>query len=228
MRTAKDPRAENGIDSPNLIRLDPSDADLVKGVADLHSLLLPESALSKWGYLFLTKFYYRSLVKDGLIDVYVYRVHDRCVGFTACTDFPFSLLKRATHKHWLRLALVMAASLVQRPSRVKLLLRPEESAYPGDFGSVSEQDPGQFMSFGVLEEYRRHVDEPTGLTVPNVLMQGVFKHFSARQKERFFLLVLRGNTRAGSFYRKYHGEFIAERGFSHVVSFSLPRTEAQG
>jgi ribosomal protein S18 acetylase RimI-like enzyme len=50
------------------------------------------------------------------------------------------------------------------------------------------------MSFGVLEEYRKIKDEKSGMNIPDHLMRKVFDHFAERNKQGFFLMVLKTNT----------------------------------
>lgn len=211
------------MNNPNIIKLDPSDKEQIKAVSNLHSILLPESIVSKLGHIFLSEFYYKILTKNKLIDVYLYKINSDYVGFIACTDYPFTFMKNGVKRNFLRLSIILIFSILLVPSRYRLLLKMKDDVNLDDLKKERVESIGQFMSFGVLEEYRKHLDEFTNLSIANVLMRKVFSHFTKRKMNIFFLLVLKTNKNAIAFYKKYNGTIIVNSiSKSEIVKFDLP------
>lgn len=194
--------------STKVVQLDSEDKVQVETVARLHMTLLPESLLSELGFSFLSKFYYKLLPQSGLIDVFLYKNGTSYVGFIACTAEPLSFMNKGMKRNPFSLGMVLLTSFIAKPKRIAALL--------GMGGGIDlrqtdkEYGPGvgQFMSFGVLPEMRRVVDDETGLSISNVLMKQVFHYFKLIGKNRFFLLVLKSNQTAIKFYERYNGYLV--------------------
>lgn len=202
-----------------IVKADGTNKEDIEALSGLHSYLLPESAVLKLGPYFIARFYYSVLVKKGLIDAYLYKHSDKYSGFIACTDYPFDLMKLGSKGSFYRLLRVLFISILSNPMRLFVLFKIVKDKFPSEARSKLE-NAGQFMSFGVLEEYRKNTDENTGKTVTQSLMDQVFEHFRERGKKSFFLLVLESNERAINFYKKYNCEILNEKaGNSLIVRF---------
>lgn len=210
------------MNNPNVIKLDPSNKEHINAASKLHRVLLPESIVSGLGPIFLSSFYYKILTKKKLMDVYLYKVNSNYVGFIACTDYPFSFMKNGIKGNFIRLSIILMISTLLKPSRLGLLLKMKDDVNLDGLKQKNAESVGQFMSFGVLEKYRKHIDDFTNLTIPNVLMKAVFSHFTNRKKSMFFLLVLKTNENAIAFYKKYNGIFLLNtESKSNIVKFNL-------
>lgn len=208
--------------SNNLIKLNPDNKEHVEAVSKLHISLLPESIVSKLGFFFLSNFYYKALTKNNLIDVFLYKYNNNYVGFISCTDYPFTFMKIGIKLHFLRLSIVLLISILLKPNRILFLLRMRDDLNLNFIQKKYGENIGQFMSFGVLEKFRKHIDENTKLTIANVLMRKVFSHFRYKNKHLFFLLVLKTNNNAITFYKKYNGVFLFDnKSKSAIVKFDL-------
>ena len=106
----------------NLIYLDWKNKEHVNAVCKLHSELLPESILSKMGNLFLSKFYYSKLIKEKLIEVYLYQLNGEFVGFISCTNEPYTFMKSGQKKYLFLILSLMGISVLLKPSRLSLIL----------------------------------------------------------------------------------------------------------
>ena len=211
------------MNNTNIIKLDPFYEEHINAASNLHSILLPESIVSRLGHIFLSKFYYKILTKNNLIDVYLYKINNKYVGFIVCTDYPFTFMKNGMKRNIILLSIILMISILLKPSRFRLLLKMKGDVNLDILKKEHIESVGQFMSFGVLEEYRKYIDDFSNHTIANVLMRNVFSHFSERKKNMFFLLVLKTNKNAIAFYKKYNGIFLLDSGSkSDIVTFNLP------
>lgn len=207
----------------NIIYLNWNDKEHIKAVSNLHIKLLPESILSKLGYLFLSKFYYAKLTKHNLIDVYLYKQKEEYAGFISCTNKPFTFMGEGKKKNFLFIIALLGLLIVLSPNKLKCLLKMKNDFSLDNLQKKFGDDIGQFLSFGVLEDYRKSIDPTEEITVPNVLMKLVSSHFKINNKKCFFLMVLKTNVTAIKFYEKHCGTIITSdnKNESVTVKFDL-------
>jgi ribosomal protein S18 acetylase RimI-like enzyme len=186
-----------------VLKLDYNNSDHIDAITKLHNELLPESYVSRLGIFFMKKFYYYNLIRDNLIDGYLYKYDNKYVGFIVCTVHPFNLIKLGLKRSPCKLMSVIALSIIFNPLRLFTILKMLKTSIPGDLISEIGTDSGQFMSFGVLQDYRK-LRNDKGKPIPQVLMDKVFEYFNEKNKGTFFLLVLKTNTKAIEFYKKYN------------------------
>lgn len=140
-------------------RLDPGDEEAARQVADLHSRYLGDSPIVQFGPAFLRKFYYRSLVRDGLVGVSLYRDDGRVVGFISYTLEPLGFMLKGIRRHPIQLAWALLTGVIQRPATARDILKilrvmRERS---GDEQAGATEDTGEVISLVVDSEYRGHV-----------------------------------------------------------------------
>lgn len=198
------------MNNPNIIKLNGNISEHIKAVSSLHKILLPESKVSQLGQFFLKHFYYKKLINKNLIDAYLYKIDDKFVGFIVCTDFPYTFMKKGIEKNIFYLSFVLLIAILLNPLRIKILMQMIKGTFPDKIKNILGENIGQFMSFGVLEEYRRTIDKETELSIPKVMMKKVFEHFAEKNKENFFLMVLKSNINAIKFYEKHDGVLLDE------------------
>ena len=207
--------------NPSILYLRWDDKEQVQAVCDLHLKLLPKSILSKLGHLFLSGFYYSQLVKSGLVDVYLYRKGGRYVGFISCTNQPFTFMRDGLKGNHARMVILLAAAITAKPVRLVVLLKYLFSVRADKLmGSLEHEygrQMGEFLSFGVLEEFRKCLDEVRNKTIPNVLMELVSAHFNANRIKYALLRILPSNTRAIRLYHKHSGYVIPSANPNQVV-----------
>ena len=208
-------------DNPRISYLKWDDKEQVSAVCDLHIRLLPESILSKLGHLFLSGFYYSRLVKSELVDVYLYRWDGRYVGFISCTNQPFTFMRKGLKGNLVRTAALLAVAVAAKPSRLvvllKYLLSVKKDKLMGSLEQEYGRQMGEYLSFGVLEEFRKCRDEAGDKTIPNVLMELVSTHFNANRIKYALLRILPSNTRAIRLYHKHSGYIIPSADPDQVV-----------
>lgn len=203
-----------------LVKANGKNREYIEALTKLHSDLLPESAVSKLGSFFMRKFYYSTLVKKGLIDAYLYDCDGKYAGFISCTAYPFDFMKNGILTSPFKLIYVLIISILALPSRLFTLFKMIGDNFPA--GAKNELgNSGQFMSFGVIEEFRKQTAEDSSKAIPQLLMDQVFEHFKSMNIDSFFLLVLESNERAIKFYKKYNCDILDEKtGTSLIIKFS--------
>ena len=184
-----------------IVTLDPNNAEHVRAAAGLHERLLGHSPIPRLGSLFMKRFFYSQLVQDGLVQCFLYRASGQYVGFLSFTERPFSFMSEGRRAHVLHLAFILGLSVLARPARLRILL---------DTIKAGRRDPpanptgiGEFLSFGVLEQFATQRDDRQGLRIPNALFDAGIGHFRERGFRRIEWNVDKDNLRAMIFYRSY-------------------------
>lgn len=185
-----------------IVSLDGADAELITTAADLHCRLLPGSPVSRLGRFFMTRFYYSTLVRDGLVRCDLFSHEGRYVGFSAYTDVPLTFMERGLKRHTWRLLWVLAISLLAKPSRLGILLG---TARLSGKRKIHEDDGrvGECLSLGVLPEYGTVKDERTGLRISHQLFNRVKDYFKGKGFREILLVIDKQNRHALTFYYGY-------------------------
>jgi ribosomal protein S18 acetylase RimI-like enzyme len=182
------------------VTLDPHNREHVLAVAELHETLLGHSPIPRLGRLFMTRFFYSTLVEEGLVQGFLYRLDGRYVGFLTFTEQPFTFMAQARRAHFLRLAVILGLGVLARPARIRILLDTlSQRREPAEEAAGI----GEFLSFGVLEQFAGRRDSGQGLRLSNVLFDAGIEHFRVRSFRRIEWSVDGSNLRAILFYRTY-------------------------
>ena len=96
---------------------------ILERVAQLHVELLGFGPLAVFGPRLVREFGYRLPIQTGLLQLSIYEAAGDIGGFIAITTTPESLYRDAVRQHWPRLAMLMAASLLESPRRLRDLAR---------------------------------------------------------------------------------------------------------
>jgi hypothetical protein len=196
------------------IDFDYNNSEHIKAVCHLHALLLPDSLIPQLGNIFMSKFYYKKLPEDGLINVYLYKQDGVYIGFFSGTNFPFTFMEEGRKRHFLLLSFILLISILLKPSRIKIINKPAkitESSFLDDFKKEYGDKIAYFLSFGVLEEYRNLKDPLSKLKIPDLIMTHVFDHFKAQNKNHFMGIARKDNLKALLLYKKYDGVFYSNK-----------------
>ena len=216
----------------NIIYVDWKNKEHIKAVCNLHFKLLPKSILSKFGFLFLSKFYYSRLIKDNSIEVYLYELKGEFVGFVSCTNKPFTFMAEGKKKHFILISMLIGVSILLKFNRLADLLRMKGDflKYDTYIDQMSNQfgdSIGQFLSFGVLvtnevlEYYRQNIDRIDEVNIPDIMMNLVKNHFRYNNKKYFFLMAIKSNNKAIKLYKKHTGilPFQEDKNESVIIRF---------
>jgi ribosomal protein S18 acetylase RimI-like enzyme len=177
-----------------LVLLSPDDLGQVQAAAALHAELLGHSPIPRLGGLFMRRFFYSTLVRDGLVRSSLYRSGGRYVGFLSITEKPFTFMSEGRRKHMIRLALVLGVALLARPARIAILweiLRRGGREMPPD-----PDRTGEILSIGVLPDAR-------GTGAARELLEEGLRHLRRKGFACVEFSVDCGNDRAIAFYRAF-------------------------
>src|SRR5688572_23658279 len=166
-----------------MVVVDPDDPGQVRAAAALHHKLLGHSPIPRLGFLFMTRFFYSQLIRDGLVHCYLYRVDGEYIGFLSFTERPYSFMSEGRRRHLVRLALILGLAVLAKPSRARILW---ETLTIARRKTVAEDHDGigEFLSFGVLEPFSARRTGPDGLRIPNILFDAGIRYFRERRFRR--------------------------------------------
>jgi ribosomal protein S18 acetylase RimI-like enzyme len=187
----------------DLILLDPANPAQIRAAAELHAALLKTSAIPRLGFTFMTHFFYSLLVQDGLVGCYLYRSGDQYVGFLSFTEKPHDFMDEGKRRHFFRLSLVLAWSVLAKPSRVRVLWETLKITRRRERPPSDDSATGEFLSFGVLKEFAAKREGENGLRIPNVLFEAGIRYFRERGFRKIEWNVEKENLPAMLFYRSY-------------------------
>ncbi|MDH3716089.1 MAG: hypothetical protein OET44_19840 [Gammaproteobacteria bacterium] len=201
MTTQLDTDIANPEKEYSLYFLEPGMASAVAAdIAALHAEMLPHSPVVLLGMPFMQRFYYAVLPRENLICGAVAYYRDTPVGFIVATHDPASFMSKALHRHWGKLALLVARSLITQPGSISGLWEAlqimRHLPKPKNLSNV-----GELLSFGVLPEYaKRKFVKHTGLHISMDLQNAVEQQLRLLGTRRLRSLVDQDNTVARLFY----------------------------
>jgi len=126
--------------------VDADDAATIQRIARLHIELLGFGPLAAFGPRLVREFGYRTPMKSGLMKLAVYEADGDIGGFIAYTADPEALHSNAVGRSWPRLTVLMLASLIESPRRLRDLARavriwrsraPEPEGGPEGVGEIA-------------------------------------------------------------------------------------------
>lgn len=190
-------------------------------VSGLHAALLAHSPLVMMGPEFMQEFYYSVLPAEGLISVSIAYVDDEAAGFIVCTDDASGFMSRAVKRHWLRLCVTIAKSLLRNPGRLLAM----KEAYQIQSNVQAEgygPETGELLSFGVLPRFRsRRFLKESALHIGSDLLASAVEALRAAGKTRIRAIVDKDNLEAQFFYRSQGWQV----GLADVKGWSVPTME---
>ncbi len=212
----------------NVITLDWRSAEHRKAAAQLVLTLFPDSPAGVLGRRFLTEFYFLDLIRDGEMECLLYSSPSRYVGFALYTENPCGFIRNGVRRHFVKLALLAAGSLIARPTRLAAMLNVvRQGRYRAAHGSGA--GVGELLTFGILESHRQEIDPASGLRLSAHLFRAAMKRLRDRGLAVAQLVALKDNTPAQAFFRK-NGGTVDPAGYlfddSDVIRFDLNQIPA--
>lgn len=195
-------------DDLDIVQFDPDDREQMALITRIHAAVLPDSFVVQMGDVFMKSFYYKTLPKMGYLNCFLAKYQGRYVGMIVTNIKPFSLIRSAIPSNFFRVSLVMAASLILRPARVKVLL--DLMKYKPDPLLKKFEDSGtafEILTIGVLEEYRNVVLR-NKMKISHALLNHAVQFYESRNYSRITGQILKSNKSALGFYTKYNAVYI--------------------
>jgi ribosomal protein S18 acetylase RimI-like enzyme len=192
-----------------LREVDPADPQDVAAVARLHLVLLGHGPMARLGELFLRRFCYTVLVRDGLLRAALFEVGGRPAGFVAYTSRSITFHRRAIRRHAAYVAWLIALSVLRDPRLLPRLLKAVRLMFSRRAELRLGQDPlGEVLAIGVLPEYRTpQFVQRTALRIGEELIAHVVAYCQRVGVERMRMVVEAHNKPALLFYHRLGGRF---------------------
>jgi len=179
----------------------------VASITGLHLELLGHGPMARLGELFLRRFCYGVLLRDGLMRAALFEVDGRPAGFVAYTSRSITFHREAIRRHWAYVAWLIALSVVRDPRLVAHLLKAARLMFSRRAELDLGRDPlGEVLAIGVLPEYRTpEFVHRTGLRVGEELIAHVMSYFRSVGVDRARMVVEAHNKPALLFYHRLGG-----------------------
>lgn len=190
------------------IKLDPSNKEQIDSAARLHKTLLGYSPVPRMGHLFMTRFYYKKLVEADLIRCILKSCGGKYVGFIAYTQYPYSFMAMGAKKYFFSLSSMLFQSILQKPSRLKVLLKVSKDNNFRQKKHNEEDKIAELLSLGVLKEYLNNIDEATGLRFSHLLFRSMVADLKKDAVKILRIVTRRDNEQALKFYRQYGAQIV--------------------
>lgn len=139
-------------------------------VAGLHASLLPDNRLTAAGRLFLERFYYLELPRDGAIVGAVAVADGRPAGFVTATPYPDRYLEEAVRRYPGQFTAVAMVSLLRRPLATVSAWRKIRRGMRPSSGSPQADGTGELLALAVLPELRGPRDDLDGRSLAHALV----------------------------------------------------------
>ncbi len=188
-------------------RLDPLKTADAEQVADLHFQYLNDSPIVRFGSSFLRRFFYRTLVRDGLVGVSFHRHEGRIIGFISYTTEPFGFMGKGGRRHPFALAWSLLSGIVQRPGTAKEIVQIMRVMRERTEEDTESRDTGEVISLVVDSDYRGFVPAGGETRLAVRLFEDAVEFFAAQKVGRVHLLVRPENLASNIFCSSMGAEF---------------------
>lgn len=192
-----------------LREIDPANQQDIAAITRLHLQLLAHGPMARLGELFLQRFCYTMLIRDGLMKAALYEVDGRPAGFIAYTTRSISFHRTAIRRHWLYVAGLILVSLLRDPRLLLRLLKGVRLMFSRRAERRLGQDPmAEVLAIGVLPEYRTpEFLRRTGLRLGAGLVAHATSYFQQAGLTRMRMVVEARNKPALVFYHSLGASF---------------------
>lgn len=192
-----------------LREIDPAHQRDVAAITRLHLTLLGHGPMARLGELFLRRFCYTLLVRDGFMRAALFEVDGCPAGFVAYTDRSITFHRQAIRRHALFVGWLIALSVLGDPRLVPRLLKAVRLMFSRRAERDLARDPlGEVLAIGVLPEYRTpQFVKRTALRIGEELLAHVAAYFRQVGVDRMRMVVEAHNTPALLFYHRLGGRF---------------------
>lgn len=190
-------------------RLDARNRRDLEEIAHLHREYLSDSPVVRFGYRFLRDFYYDALVRDGLVGASICKADGKMVGFISYAMEPLGFMTRGVRHHPLRLARVMAMSVLARPATARdiatVMTMMRERRGERETGAM--EGTGEVLSLVADREYRAYVPPGGESRLAVRMFEHAVEVFRENGIQRIHLLVQPENMESNLFCASMGCEF---------------------
>lgn len=189
--------------------IDPGDERGIAAITDLHLRLLSWGPMAGLGRLFLRKFCYTLLVRDGLMEAALFEVNGVPAGFVAYTTRSLTFHREAIRRHFAAAVLLLAGSVLSNPAVLARMVKGARLLFSRQAEqSAGDAPPAEVLAIGVLPEYRTAAFvRGTGLRVSRELVMHAAARFREAGLTEMRMVVDAFNTQTLLFYHGMGGRF---------------------
>jgi ribosomal protein S18 acetylase RimI-like enzyme len=182
--------------------IDPSNEKDVATVTRLHLELLPQGPMAGLGELFLRRFCYTRLIRDGLMKAALFQIGGNPAGFAAYTDRSITFHRKAIRKRWGYVAYLVLLSVAREPRILARLPRAVRLMLCRRCDLALGEDPlAEIVAIGVRRNYTRpSFVRRTGIKISEELIKHALSHFRQVGLDKVRMLVDEDNKAALLFY----------------------------
>jgi ribosomal protein S18 acetylase RimI-like enzyme len=189
--------------------IDPRDDRDIRAITDLHLQLLPWGPMAGLGRLFLRRFCYTLLIRDGLMEAALFEVDGEPAGFIAYTTRSHTLHREALRRRPAAAALLLAGSVLADPAVLVRLARGARLLFSRSAEKRAGGDPrAEVLAIGVLPAYRTAAfARSAGLQVSRELVLHAARRFRDAGLTEMRMVVDAFNKPTLLFYHGLGGRF---------------------
>lgn len=138
------------------------DDDGIESISILHEELLPESIFAIFGKEFLSKYFYKEVIKNENLFCDIYEFNRKIIGFITYTNDSPHIFIRQIKNHPFLISFILIKVIFKRASRLKFILSSINFLFKQQ-KKILPDISSEILSFAVLPEYRVHnYDKATG------------------------------------------------------------------
>lgn len=174
----------------------------VQAVAEMHLAHFPENLEARCGMRFMTRFYYPTMIRAGLLGCTVAHRDGQLVAYISYTRFPRRLFKIMAVRQPLRLAVHLALAGLTRFDALKAILT---HAFATGLRTVAAGVPpipegcGQVLPLAALPEHQSWIPPGGSTRVTVRLFSAMQDYFRREGIGRVLLVVKHSNTASNLF-----------------------------
>jgi hypothetical protein len=200
--------------------LDTANPEEVEAVSRLHEELLSDSPVMQLGPRFFRRFYYKTLVEEDLLKVFVCRVDGRVVAFLSYTPRPKDFIGVGFKRHPIQLAWIMLSTLVTRERSIRDLWSVAQFVLKRGADHKTHDGPPYFEAISLACEnaHQRHVPPGGKSRVTVRLIETTAQAARAAGADRV-LYVVRPNNVASNLLFNALGCDFERRDYAGVTTF---------
>ena len=192
-----------------------------KAAANLHIKLLENSYLSLFGYDFLVNYYYKLLIKDGIINCLLFVSNNKYVGFAGFTQHPFSFMTIGFKKYFFQFSFFFIKKIFIKPTIIFLLVKIVKEGISRKFSKKSTNSLSEFLSLGVLSEHSNEKDIITGLPASRLLISNVIENCKKKGIKDMRMVIKSKNVKSLSVFKSFDGKIVNDKFTEDSVELML-------
>ena len=215
-----------------ITHLDYNNVEHRKAAANLHTKLLADSYLSMLGYDFLVDYYYKLLIKSGIINCILCLSNNKYVGFAVYTKFPFSFMSIGYKKYFFQFSIFFTKKIFMKPKIIILLIKIFKESISRKFSKKSTNSESELLSIGVLTDHYRetvrrkkfHSDEKdlsTGLSASHLLIDNVINKCKNDGIKDMRVIIKNKNIKSLSVFKSFGGKIVNDKFTEDSVELML-------